>query len=622
MLETPRTIAMGSINRWDVHGQVSSEASEPTLDEVAVWQVSFDRRRRFDALAGVLDAAASLDPLSAIQEITMVALALLGGSGAAVVITTGGRAEAIAIAGQGAASFTNAGRVTATAPPDLTNPSSPVEVVGVDAAGRGTVLARIPAETSSLGSASLIVQGVDTRHLTSTDLDWTVGVATVIALHLRGAAELTSSEATTSLASRPFLIDRLRRCGARIQRTGEHVGVYAVVITELARYRAALGERGARAIVEELGRRMANELTADALVGHVHGETIVVVSPGLPDAAAIGAVAHRLGDAATEPIVVGGETISLRTTVGVSSLGPDRSPIDREELIENALRAAADATAASPVAYFDTHTGAAALRHLRDEQSVRERLERAEVVAHLQPIADLRSGEVLGAEVLLRWSRPGGAAKEPAPLLPLALRLGFGGRIAELMLRELTFVMGEIPIERARFLSVNVAATDLADRDSVLTLVRLVDELEIDPTRLVFELTEESVVDPNVVRGLGILRSTGARLAIDDFGAGYSALGILQEVAVDALKLDISLVRQAAALGNSTVLRAAARLGSELGLLVVAEGIETDAELAAAIDAGCTAAQGHLIGRPMPLSTFRSWQLPGVVGSIGRHGPG
>jgi EAL domain-containing protein (putative c-di-GMP-specific phosphodiesterase class I) len=230
---------------------------------------------------------------------------------------------------------------------------------------------------------------------------------------------------------------------------------------------------------------------------------------------------------------------------------------------------------------------------------------------HYQPIVPLRAGRSCQFEALVRWSHPVRGPLSPAEFIPIAERSGLIKPMTALILRRSVAAASSWRAAHHEVaISVNVSMRNLQDPQFVGTVARHIAEHGLSAERLCLEITEGvAMADPeHTLAVLRQLRDMGVRIAIDDFGTGYSSLGYLRRLPVDALKIDRSFVgglpHDAASL---SIVKATIELGHSLGLTVVAEGVEHDAQLAALRELGCDWAQGYRIARPMPSGDVQGW---------------
>jgi EAL domain-containing protein (putative c-di-GMP-specific phosphodiesterase class I) len=235
---------------------------------------------------------------------------------------------------------------------------------------------------------------------------------------------------------------------------------------------------------------------------------------------------------------------------------------------------------------------------------LRRAIEDDELVLHFQPLAELGSGEIVGAEALVRWDHPERGFIQPGEFIPLAERMGLlnplSRHVVESALRQCAAWNAS---GLALRVSVNLTIPDLLDLELPEWIAELLSESSVRPEQLELEITESTILaDPFRVRQvLKRVNELGVSLAIDDFGTGYSSLAYLKRLPVQRIKIDRSFVQDMCADANdATIVRSTIDLGRNLGLEIVAEGVESQESWEALREHGCTLAQGYLIGRPMP----------------------
>jgi diguanylate cyclase len=239
---------------------------------------------------------------------------------------------------------------------------------------------------------------------------------------------------------------------------------------------------------------------------------------------------------------------------------------------------------------------------------LRRAIEDDELVLHFQPMADLESGEIVGAEALVRWDHPERGFIQPGDFIPLAERMGLlnplSRHVVESALRQCAAWNAS---GLALRVSVNLTIPDFLDVDLPEWIAALLSESGVRPEQLELEITESTILaDPFRVRQvLNRLNELGVSIAIDDFGTGYSSLAYLKRLPVQRIKIDRSFVQDMCAdASDATIVRSTIDLGRNLGLEVVGEGVESRAAWDALRSLGCTLAQGYLIGKALPADEF------------------
>jgi predicted signal transduction protein with EAL and GGDEF domain len=312
-------------------------------------------------------------------------------------------------------------------------------------------------------------------------------------------------------------------------------------------------------------------------------------------------VASRVTAAMGAPFLLDGREVRVGASVGIArARGNDTA----EELLRNADLAMYRAKATGKGRYeaFDPAMHVALIDRLELERDLRYAVERGEIALVYQPIVDMATGEVSGAEALARWYHPVRGLIPPARFVPLAEETGLIGSLGRWVIMEACRQAAQWSDTAS--IAVNVSGRQLEDHGYIFDVADALERSGIAPERLVLEITESVLMrDPQAaLERLGALRILGVRIAVDDFGTGYSSLAYLQRFPVNVLKIDKAFVTGVdEGEGGAALVRAIVALGRSLGLGTVAEGVET-AEQARALRAlGCHYGQGYLFSRPVPI---------------------
>ena len=378
----------------------------------------------------------------------------------------------------------------------------------------------------------------------------------------------------------------------------------AVLFIDLERFKEvndALGHDCGNELLTVVASRLGEVVAPTELVARLGGDEFGVISEQADEDSAF-ALAERLRTAIALPCEIAGLSLEVQGSIGIA-LAPDHGET-RGELLRRADIAMYAAKRLGAPQLFSPGLDDESPLRLAMTGELRRAIEVGELVVQYQPQVDLREGVVRGAEALVRWRHPTRGFLGPEDFLAAAEQSGLmrnlTRRVLEESLRQLK-AWRSTGVELD--LAVNVSARDLADARFPDELARAIDDHGIDPMWLELEVTESVLLSDRVRTSsmLGRLVDQGVRIAIDDFGVGYSSLGQLKNLRANVLKIDRSFVtsmevdRRDEAIVSSTI-----ELAHRLGLQVVAEGIETPAHLARLRAAGCDFGQGHLLGRPLP----------------------
>jgi len=407
----------------------------------------------------------------------------------------------------------------------------------------------------------------------------------------------------TGLADRALVLDRLGHALARA--AGRDAPVVAVRL-DLDRFKVVndmLGGDVGDAVLRAVAGRLRACAGLAATVGRLEGDEFVVVWDDLPDEATGTAAAARLVQAFREPLVAAGEEHRLTVSAGVAIGGEAR---DADAMLRDAASAMERAKARGRDRFevLDPQLRAAVADRLALERDLRGAVARGEIVAAYQPIVALHRGAVIGVEALARWAHPDRGMVSPGEFIPLAEASGLIAGIGAAVLHT---ACAQVAAWRARghplTCHVNVSPHQVADPDLAPAVGRTLAATGLPADALVIEITESSLMEggEEALQRLQELRGLGVRLVLDDFGVGYSSLGRLRDCPIDGLKVDRSFVADlgGGAPQDALIVSGIVELARALGLTVVAEGVETPAQLALLERMGCRYAQGFLLARPL-----------------------
>jgi diguanylate cyclase (GGDEF)-like protein/PAS domain S-box-containing protein len=425
-------------------------------------------------------------------------------------------------------------------------------------------------------------------------------------------SHLALHDTLTGLPNRALFLDRL---GLALRRTERRSGSVAVLFGDLDRFKVvndSLGhDAGDRLLVDVAGRIGAALRPADT-VARFGGDEFTILCEDIAGEIEAATIAQRIVDVFREPFVLEDGEVFLATSLGIAiARGEGATDQRAEDLIRDADAAMYRAKERGKGRYeiFDEAMRADAVARLETESALRRALERGELRLHYQPEVDLATGSIAGFEALIRWEHPLRGLLHPSAFIPLAEETGLIVGIGEWVLREACTEAARWPAPLT--LSVNLSARQLAQHDLVAVVRRALSETGTDPAKLCLEITESAVMESGAATTaqLRALKSLGVRLAIDDFGTGFSSLAHLRRFPVDVLKIDGTFV---SGLGrepqDASIAAAVISLAHALDLTTVAEGVETDEQLAILKQLGCDLGQGYLFARPRPAD--EALQLP------------
>ena len=414
-----------------------------------------------------------------------------------------------------------------------------------------------------------------------------------------------------SLTSLPNRVSFKRRLNAELERCGREGGQFAVCFLDLDHFshvNDTLGHRlGDRLVQEVAGRVRACCLDAApaAEVARLGGDEFTVILPDLHEAAEATALARSILQSFSTPFALDGHEVFMSASIGIATFPGDGE--DLETLLKNADLAMYQAkkNGRNTVECFATSMGTSAVKRLTLEGQLRKASMASQFALWYQPIVDLKTGRVASVEALIRWEHPATGTVLPGEFIPLCEETGLIVPLGEWILRTVCAQglawqregLGPLPI------AINLSGQQLRAGGTIELVQRVIADSGLDPRHLVLELTESTLMDEagDAITALPALAALGVELAIDDFGTGYSSLSYLKHLPVHALKIDRSFVRDVTTNPNDAAITSAIiAMGQALGLRVVAEGVETDEQVALLRQQGCDLIQGYWISRPLP----------------------
>ncbi len=416
-------------------------------------------------------------------------------------------------------------------------------------------------------------------------------------------------DSLTGLPNRALLSDRLEcalRAAQRNAKDGK--GRLAVMFLDLDRFKTindSLGHATGDQLLREVARRLGTAVRDSDTVARLGGDEFVVLLPEVGGARDCAQVADKIIDLLATPYPFEGRSLHITPSIGICLCPDDGDDVDTLMRHADAAMYHAKAAGRNNYQFFDQRMNQAAARRFELESQLRGALAREEFELHYQPIIDTATRRLHALEVLLRWRRDGENVVGPDEFIPILEENGMIVPVGEWVVQSACEEC--IAWQRQGLLAVplaiNLSARQFMHDGLVASIRRIVGETGIDPALVEFELTETALMQHGG-QTLDILRQIngmGMRLSIDDFGTGYSSLAYLKRFPVRKIKIDRAFVRELeASAEDRAIVAAVMALANSLGLSVVAEGVETEGQLALLGGYGCQFAQGYLFARPLP----------------------
>jgi diguanylate cyclase (GGDEF)-like protein/PAS domain S-box-containing protein len=416
--------------------------------------------------------------------------------------------------------------------------------------------------------------------------------------------DLAHHDPLTGLANRALLRDRLSQAIVAARRAHDHVGVLFLDLDHFKVVNDSLGHQLGDRLLKTVASRITGCLRQGDTVARQGGDEFIVVLPGVTRFEDVGMVAAKILAAVSAPYQLDGQELHTGVSIGVAVFPEDGE--DGDTLLRHADIAMYHAKQAgrSNYQFFTPEMNRAARQRLELETSLRQALGRREFGLEFQPIVSMATGVASGVEALLRWHPPAGPVG-PDRFIPVAEETGLIVPIGEWVLREAcsqfkAWQAAGCGLERV---VVNLSVRQFAQRNLVSVVRAALDAAELTPEHLGLEITESLLMTNPVeaIRVLTLLSDLGIQISVDDFGTGYSSLSYLKRFPIHKIKIDRSFVRDITHdAEDAAIVTAVVAMAHSLDCRVVAEGVETEAQLAFLRRLGCDEYQGYYFSRPLP----------------------
>ena len=423
---------------------------------------------------------------------------------------------------------------------------------------------------------------------------------------------LAYTDTVTRLPNRPWLIEHLRERLGDARASGGTIGVLFLDLDRFKDINDTLGHESGDRLLEIVGKRLAGAIRSGDRVARMGGDEFVVLALGSPDVAALAVLAERIIAAVEEPVHMGGMEQFVTTSIGVASYPADGE--DAETLVKHADVAMyrAKDRGRNTYQFFTPALNATLQTRLSQEKTLRRALENAEFVVYYQPQHDLISGDLVAVEALVRWNHPRSGLVLPGHFIPNAelsgLIVAIGDFVLETACADIAALRGSVAPDLR--LSVNLSARQFHQQRLGRKIRSALERSGLDPTALELEITESVAMSDaemtiNIMRDLG---TEGVRLSVDDFGTGYSSLGYLRRFPLDTIKIHRSFVTDLATEpDDATIVRTVIAMAHALDLEVVAEGVESEEQLAFLREQRCDRVQGFYFSQAVPRGALEAY---------------
>jgi diguanylate cyclase (GGDEF)-like protein len=422
------------------------------------------------------------------------------------------------------------------------------------------------------------------------------------------AEYLAYYDGLTTLPNRSMFSKLLDQAISLARRDAKQLAVLFVDLDRFKDINDTLGHAAGDLLLQEVGKRLHGCLRDSDTVSRLGGDEFVVLLPMLHEAADVDAVGHKILAAISQSFVALGQEFHVTASVGISIYPKDGE--DEQSLMKNADIAMYQAKedGRNNFQYYSVQMNKHSFEQLALESSLRRALERGEFRLHYQPKIDARSDAIVGVEALLRWQHPELGMVAPAKFIPVAEETGLIVSIGKWVLRTAcaqNVAWQQTGLPRLN-IAVNLSARQFSSESLVADVASILEETGMSPDLLELEIMESTLMHDvdRAICALKAFRDMGVRLAIDRFGIGYSSLSSLRQFPVDTIKIDGSLIRDVSNHAETGIAEAIIAMGRSLSLTVIAEGVETKAQVDFLRERACDEFQGFYFSKAVTAAKF------------------
>jgi diguanylate cyclase (GGDEF)-like protein/PAS domain S-box-containing protein len=427
---------------------------------------------------------------------------------------------------------------------------------------------------------------------------------------------LAHHDSLTNLPNRLLFEDRLEHAIAQAKRQNRQLAILFLDLDRFKNINDSLGHAMGDELLKEVANRLQNILRDDDTAARLGGDEFTVLVENIDDPSQAAVVASKIQDKFKNPFKIAGRELHVTASIGISVFPEDGK--DVADLTKNADAAMYQAKeqGRNNYRYYTSELTRTAFERLLLETELRSALKEDQLLLYYQPQISLRNGEMIGAEALLRWHHPRLGIIPPARFIPLAEESGLIHEIGNWVLDE-TCSQTRYLYRQGLFqgrMAINLSVRQIMQTDLILRFEQIIAESGCPPDMLQLEVTEGIFMGQmkHSVPVLDVFKKLGVSIAIDDFGTGYSSLSYLKQLPIDKLKIDRSFIRDMPHDSDAVAItQAIISLGKNLGLRIIAEGIETMAQQSLLQKMGCQEGQGYLYSPPVPAEVFEQMLMEG-----------
>lgn len=442
-----------------------------------------------------------------------------------------------------------------------------------------------------------------------------------ISYYLTHHLNMLKYDSITGLATRNTFNEYLEKAISRAKRNDKSLALCYINLDHFKEINASHGHDIGDTVLKVIGDRLIALLRSSDFIARVGADEFAILLDEMTRPEDAAQVAQKILSEISTPVKIGSLIIKLTASVGISLYSKDIN--DRDLLVRTANTALnhAKTSGRNRYQFFSKEMQDKAIHRIKLEKDLRNAVDRQELELYYQPQIDAKTGKVVSLEALIRWHHQKLGMVSPAEFIPLAEETRLIGSIGEWVIKNATSRIKEMTDKKDVKLpkltvAINVSVYQLSEKEFPEQLYEIVSLSGVDPSLIEIEVTETALMDdPEVaIRTLEYIKSLGMSIAIDDFGTGYSSLAYVKRLPVDVLKVDLSFVRDIGIdVKTEAIIKSTIALAHNLGLKVVAEGVETKEHVEFLSKAGCDIFQGYYFSKPLPVDELVEYLVDSVT---------